>query len=106
METRVSYPQKVKLKGVEMKLRGFRTKVILEELNILNDTQIETWTRWYKKGEMHRFKQPVGKQYTFGKDPDVLSAIEQLEIENKFLKQQIVEALKKYAELERKWLDK
>jgi len=28
-----------------------------------------------------------------------------LEIENKFLKQQI-EVLKKYAELERKWLDK
>ncbi len=49
METRVSYPQKVKLKVVEMKLQGIRTKVILEELNILNDTQIETWTRWYKK---------------------------------------------------------
>lgn len=47
----------------------------------------------------------MGKQYTFGKGPDDLSAIEQLEIENKFLKQQI-EVLKKYAELERKWLDK
>jgi len=105
MGTRVSYPQEVKLKAVEMKLQGIPTKVILEELNIRNDTQIETWTRWYKNGEMHRFKQPVGKQYTFGKGPDDLSAIEQLEIENKFLKQQI-EVLNKYAELERKWLDK
>lgn len=41
------------------------TKVKLEELNIRNDTQIETWTRWYKNGEMHRFKQPVGKVIYF-----------------------------------------
>ena len=105
MGTRVSYPADVKLKAVEMKLQGIPTKVILEELNIRNDTQVETWTRWYKNGEMHRFKQPVGKQYTFGKGSENQSPIEQLQLENKFLKQQI-EVLKKYAEFERKWLDK
>jgi len=57
----VSYPQEVKLKAVEMKLQGVSTKVIVEELNIRNHTQIKTWTRWYKNDEMHHFKQPVGK---------------------------------------------
>lgn len=42
MGTRVSYPQEVKLKAVEMKLQVIPTKVILAELNIRNDTQIET----------------------------------------------------------------
>lgn len=51
MRTRVSYPQEVKLKAVEMKLQGIPTKVILEELNIRNDTQIETWTRWYEASD-------------------------------------------------------
>lgn len=92
MRTRVSYPQEVKLKAVEMKLQGIPTKV-------------KQGHGWYKNGEMHRFKQPVAKQYTFGKGTDGLSDIEQLKLENKFLKQQI-KVLKKYAELERKWLDK
>lgn len=104
MGTRVSYPYEIKLKAVEMKLSGIPTKQILEELNIRNKTQVETWIRWYKNGELERFKQPVGKQYSFGKGPDNLSAIQKLELENRFLKQQI-EVLKKYEELERKWLD-
>lgn len=28
---------------------GITRKLILEELNIRHDTQIITWTRWYKK---------------------------------------------------------
>ncbi|GED66100.1 hypothetical protein [Lysinibacillus fusiformis] len=48
-----------------MKLQDIPTEVILEELNIRNDTQIETWTRWYNNGEMHCFKTTYGKQYTF-----------------------------------------
>ncbi len=40
MGTRASYPQEVKLKVVEMKLQGILTKVILEELNIRNDTHV------------------------------------------------------------------
>lgn len=105
MGTRISYPKETKLKAVEMKLQGIPTKVIMEELNIRNDTQVETWVRWYKNGEMNRFVQPVGKQYTYGKGPENYSEIELLKHENKFLKQQL-EVLKKYAELERKWLSK
>ncbi|MFF5997114.1 hypothetical protein AAGS61_20650 [Lysinibacillus sp. KU-BSD001] len=43
---------------------------------------------------MHRFEQPVGKQYTYGKGPESLTPMEQLQYENQFLKQQI-EVLKK-----------
>ncbi|MBQ0141068.1 MAG: hypothetical protein KBT36_17530 [Kurthia sp.] len=67
-----------------MKLSGIPTKQILEELNIRNSTQVETWVRWYKNGELERFKQPVGKQYSFGKGPDHLSAMQKLELENRF----------------------
>lgn len=105
MGTRVSYPKELKLQAVQMKLQGIPTKVVMEELNIRNDTQVETWMRWYKNGEMHRFDQPVGKQYTYGKGPENLSEVELLKNENLFLKQQL-EVLKKYAELERKWLNK
>lgn len=61
--------------------------------------------RWYKNGETHRFKQPIVKQYTFLKGPEYASEKAKLEVENRYLKQQI-EILKKYAELERRWLEK
>jgi carboxypeptidase C (cathepsin A) len=60
---------------------------------------------WYKNGEMHRFEQPVGKQYSYGKGPEFKSETSKLEAENRQLKQQI-EILKKYKELERKWYQK
>lgn len=105
MGTRVSYPYEVKMKAVEMRLAGVPTKQVLIELNIRNKTQIETWMRWYKNGETHRFDQPVGKQYTFNKGPEYENEQTKLEVENRYLKQQI-EVLKKYAELERRWLEK
>src|SRR5699024_4224947 len=105
MGTRVSYPYEVKMKAIEMRLAGIPVKQVLEELNIKNNSQLKTWMKWYKAGEMHRFHQPVGKQYTFGKGPEYSSDEARLVAENRFLKQQ-VEVLKKYKELERKWLDK
>jgi hypothetical protein len=54
---------------------------------------------------MHRFEQPVGKQYSYGKGPEFKSETSKLEAENRQLKQQI-EILKKYKELERKWYQK
>ena len=88
------------MKAVEMRLAGVPTKQVLIELNIRNKTQIETWMRWYKNGETHRFDQPVGKQYTFNKGPEYENEQTKLEVENRYLKQQI-EVLKKYAELEK-----
>ncbi len=59
MGTRVSYPYEIKMKEVEMKLIGVPTKQILEELNIRYSTQVEIWVRWYKNGELERFKQTI-----------------------------------------------
>lgn len=105
MSSRISYPLEVKEKAIQMKLAGKATQEILETLNIRNKTQVETWWRWYRNGETHRFKQPVGKQYTFGKGPEELSELESLKLENRFLTQQL-DVLKKYAELERRWKQK
>lgn len=54
---------------------------------------------------MNRLKQPVGKQYIFNKGLESDNEQTRLAFENRFLKQQI-EVLEKYAELERKWLEK
>lgn len=105
MGTRVSYPAEVKMKAVKMRLAGVPVKEVLKELNIRNKTQLKTWMKWYKAGELHRFEQPVGKQYSFGKGPEDKSETEKLKAENRYLKQQI-EVLKKYEELERKWYRK
>ncbi|MBG9461047.1 hypothetical protein GE573_00208 [Bacillus velezensis] len=105
MRTRVSYPVEVKQKAVEMRLAGVPMKEILQELNIKNKTQVQTWVRWYKAGDTHRFEQPVGKQYTYGKGPEYSSDLEKLQAEIRYLRQQN-EVLKKYNELERKLIAK
>ncbi|APB83092.1 transposase [Bacillus amyloliquefaciens] len=105
MGTRVSYPVEVKQKAVEMRLAGVPMKEILQELNIKNKTQVQTWVRWYKAGDTHRFEQPVGKQYSYGKGPEYSSELEKLQAENRYLRPQN-EVLKKYNELERKLIAK
>lgn len=67
MATRVSYPAEVKMKAIEMRLAGVPVKQVMEELCIRNVTQLKTWMKWYRNGEIHRFQKPVGKQYTYGK---------------------------------------
>jgi transposase len=86
-------------------LAGVPVKEILNELNIKSRSQVKTWVRWYKSEETHRFEQPVGKQYTYGKGPAYSSEVEKLQAENRFLRQQN-EVLKKYKELERKLIEK
>jgi transposase len=105
MGTRVSYPVEIKMKAVEMRLAGVPVKEIMNELNIKSRSQVKTWVRWYKSEETHRFEQPVGKQYTYGKGPAYSSEVEKLQAENRFLRQQN-EVLKKYKELERKLIEK
>ncbi|AMR52351.1 transposase [Bacillus amyloliquefaciens] len=105
MGTRVSYPVEVKQKAVEMRLAGVPMKEIMQELNIKNKTQVQTWVRWHKTGDTHRFEQPVGKQYTYGKGPEYSSELEKLQAENRYLRQQN-EVLKKCNELERKLIAK
>ncbi|MGQ5113137.1 IS3 family transposase [Bacillus halotolerans] len=88
MGTRVSYPIEVKRKAVEMRLAGVPMKEIMQELNIKNKTQVQTWVRWHKAGDTHRFEQPVGKQYIYGKGPEYASELEKLQAENRYLRQQ------------------
>ncbi|MEJ8546415.1 hypothetical protein [Brevibacillus borstelensis] len=101
MTTRVSYPAEIKLKAVEMRLAGVSVREVMEQLCIKNKTQVKTWLRWHRNGETHRFEQPVSKQYTYGKGPEVTSEVERLKQENRFLKQQL-DVLKKYKEWERR----
>lgn len=100
MATRVSYPVEIKKKAIEMRLAGVPVREVMNELGIRNDTQLKTWLRWYRNGELYRLEQPVGKQYSYGKGPEVESEVEKLRTENRFLKQQI-DVLKKFKELER-----
>ena len=100
MATRVSYPVEIKMKAIEMRLANVPVREVMELLNIRNETQLKTWMRWYRAGELQRLEQPVGKQYSYGKGPEHQSEIEKLRAENRFLQQQ-VEVLKKFKELER-----
>lgn len=93
------------MKAIEMRNAGIPVKEVMEQLNIRNKTQLKTWMGWYRKGELNRLKQPVGKQYTYGKGPEYSSELEQLKAENRFLKQQL-DVLKKYKEMERRCLQR
>ncbi|MGG4462580.1 helix-turn-helix domain-containing protein [Brevibacillus porteri] len=101
MSTRVSYPVEVKMQAIQMRLAGVPVKEVMEKLGIRNVTQLKVWMKWYRKGELHRLEQPVGKQYSFGKGPEFTSELEKVKAENRFLKQQL-DVLKKYMELERR----
>ncbi|MGE6631571.1 hypothetical protein [Bacillus sp. NPDC077027] len=78
------------MKAIEIRLAGVPVKKALEELNIRNVTQLKTWMKWYKSGDIHRLRQPVGKQYSYGKGPEYQDENEKLKTEIRYLKQQIV----------------
>ena len=59
VKNRVAYSVDTKNKAVEMKLQGYSTKQVMQELNIKNKTQVETWFRWYKNGRNSSFP-PTG----------------------------------------------
>ena len=88
-----AYSVETKLACIEMKKAGKSNKAIMETLGIKNVSQVKSWWRWYRKDELHRFHQPVGKQYTYGKGMEQLSEVEQLRLQ--------VELLKKYRSLVR-----
>lgn len=93
------------MNAIEMRLAGVPVKEVMEQLNIRNKTQVETWMRWHRNGQLNRLEQPVGKQYSYGKGPEYASELEKVKAENRFLKQQI-DVLKKYKTLERRCLPK
>lgn len=103
---RISYPAEVKWAVVKDKMVGeLTTKEIMLKHGIKNKSQVTTWMRWFKNNELHRFDQPVGKQYSYGKGPNdtakediVNRKMMHLQMEN--------EILKKYTEIERGWSEK
>ena len=101
LATRVSYPVEVKKKAIEMRVVGIPVKEVMDQLNIRNKTQLETWMRWYPSGQWNRLEQPVGKQCSYGKGPEYTSELEKVQAENRFLKQQL-DLLKKFAEMQRR----
>ena len=82
-----TYSLEAKLACIEMKKDGKSNKVIMETLGIKNGSQIYTQMRQYENDELHRFHQPVGKQYTYGKGMEKLSEVEQLRLQVELLKQ-------------------
>ncbi|MGG6842176.1 UNVERIFIED_CONTAM: helix-turn-helix domain containing protein, partial [Mammaliicoccus sciuri] len=50
---RVAYSIETKYKVVEMKLKGFSTREIMDTLNIKNESQVNKWWKWYRDGETH-----------------------------------------------------
>lgn len=72
----------------------------MKKYGIKNVSQIKTWMKWYRENQVHRFNQPIGKQYTYGHGPDTQSSDEKKERQISDLKQEN-EILKKYLEIEK-----
>ncbi len=102
MGTRVHYSEEIKWEAIKLKQKGLSNRAIMDRLGIKNVSQIKTWMKRHREGLVHRFSQPVGKQYTYGKGPDVLSEVDELRRKNKQLEMQL-DILKKYQEIERSW---
>nr|WP_106406058.1 helix-turn-helix domain-containing protein [Paenibacillus solani] len=54
LATRVSYPFELKMKAIEMRLEGVPVREVMEQLGIRNKTQLKTWMKWYREGDVHR----------------------------------------------------
>lgn len=78
-------------------------KEIMKKYGIKNRSQVETWVRWYKKGEIYRFDQPIGKQYSFGHGPEFASEDERISNQVTHLKMEN-EILKKYLAMKKEWI--
>jgi len=100
------YTREIKWAVVRDKLSGkLTTKEIMEKYNIKNKSQVETWMKWYKTGEIYRFDQPIGKQYTFGHGPAFSSESEKKDNQMVHLKMEN-EILKKYLEMQKESIKK
>jgi len=98
------YSGETKWAVVKDKIEGKLTnREIMDKYGIINISQIKTWMRWYKSGEMHRFDQPIGKQYTYGHGPGYASEDERINNQLTNLKMEN-EILKKYLAMKKEWI--
>ncbi|UGB29282.1 IS3 family transposase [Metabacillus sp. B2-18] len=83
------YSSETKWAVVKDKMSGqFTNEEIMKKYGIKNVSQIKTWMKWYRENQVHRFNQPIGKQYTYGKGPDTQSDDEKKERQITHLKQE------------------
>lgn len=101
-ESKRRYPAEVKREVLRLKWEeGWSNRSLMDAFGIKNVSQIKQWARWVQNGEEHRLRQPVGKQYTYGKGPQD-SEIDRLRQQVEYY--EMKEALRgKYQELERRW---
>ncbi|GLI83099.1 transposase [Rossellomorea marisflavi] len=106
MGKKVFYPEEVKKEVVRLKLEGhYSNQELMDMYGIKNRSQIKTWVKWFKNDESHRFAQPLGKQYSYGKGPDEDSELAQLRKKVAYYEMR-EELVGKYREIERKWSQK
>lgn len=95
------YSKEVKWQVVKDKMSGQLTnQEIMEKYGIKNVSQIKTWMKWYRENQVHRFDQPIGKQYSYGHGTDRLSEDEKKDRRINHLQQEN-DILKKYLEIEK-----
>lgn len=95
------YSSEVKWAVVKDKMSGqFTNQEIMQKYGIKNVSQIKTWMKWYRENQVHRFDQPIGKQYSYEHGPDNSSDEDKKERQMNHLKQEN-EILKKYLEIEK-----
>lgn len=95
------YSSEVKWAVVKAKMSGEMTnQELMDKYQIKNVTQIKTWMKWYRNGEIHRFDQPLGKQYSYGLGPEDQTADERKDRQIDHLKMENA-ILKKYMEIEK-----
>ncbi|NMO79544.1 IS3 family transposase [Niallia alba] len=83
------YSNEVKWAVVRDKMSGqFTNQEIMQKHGIKNVSQIKTWMKWYRENQVHRFDQPIGKQYSYGYGPDGSSDEEKKERQMNHLKQE------------------
>jgi transposase len=98
------YTSDTKWAVVKDKLEGkLTTREIMDKYGIKNKSQIKTWMRWYKNGEIYRFDQPIGKQYTYGHGPEYSSEDERINNQITHLTMEN-EILKKYLAMRKEWI--
>ena len=86
---RIMYSPEIKWQVVALKEQGISNKEIMRQLNIKNETQIDTWWRWYRNSQSYRFEQPIGKQYTYGKGPKALGDLETAKLKISYLQMEL-----------------
>jgi transposase-like protein len=95
------YSSETKWAVVKDKMSGQLTnQEIMDKYGIKNVSQIKTWMKWYRENEVHRFNQPIGKQYTFGHGPEYRSEEERKDRQIAHLRQEN-EILKKFLEIKK-----